>query len=155
RPREIGARHRDECDARTVAFDQLERSPVGIVRHHQPALAAVGYRVREWIAQHSPAEVTDAFDGGVEVAHDQPEPLEAAQLEARRRGVDRSRLLPLEQVDGTALEAVRTEEDPRVPPRPVEPERDTALRVSGGGANAFAQTEAVRVEAARSLEIGA
>ena len=71
-----------------------------------------------------------------------------ASYRAPGAALGRWRFLPLQQVDRAAVEAAFAHEDPRVPPRPIEPERGTRLGVLGCRADTIGQAATIDVEGA-------
>ena len=63
--------------------------------------------------------------------------------------------MPLEQIDGPAVEALLADEDPRVPAGPGEAERAAGRRVLRCRARPGGESEPVDVETPRPLQIGA
>ena len=145
---EIRAAHRDERHPRGRTLDAFDRGPVGIVGHDEAHVTSVRQCVRGRLTPDPSAESTDAVHGRIEIGHADTDALEPALEERRRRCTDRARLAPLEQVDRAAFERVRTDEDPRVPPRAVEPERRTGLSGGWGSTHCRVEPERLRVEQA-------
>ena len=134
-------------ERRRAAFDELDRGAVRIADQDEADLAAAFERVRERFAPHDAAERAHAVDRGVEVGNAHPEPLESVLDDPSGRRADRSRFVPLQEVDRPAVVPARPEQDRRVPARAIESERGAGLRDLRCGVRPDREAEPVGVEA--------
>ena len=135
-----------------LAFDQLQRGAVGVVGEHQPDLAAGGERAREPLAPHRAAVL----------GHPRMVASRSVTITPRRWNPHSVTLAGGAPVGAGSFHSSRSiappskprgsEQDPRVPPRAVEPERVAGLGLFARGAHTVGEPERVDVEPARPLE---